>query len=126
MKLYIIGPMTGLPDDNRPAFNAMAANLRALGHEVLNPAEFDLDVGPCHNRHECYRRDAPFLAQAEGGVVLPGWWKSFGARHEVYTLSEVYNMPLYEYREGRGLVEVGYTGLRIITSCDDCRISSHG
>ena len=38
-RVYIAGPMTGLPDFNYPAFNAAAAKLRALGLEVLNPAE---------------------------------------------------------------------------------------
>ena len=37
MKLYLAGPMTGMPDDNFPAFLAMAVQLRAAGHDVTNP-----------------------------------------------------------------------------------------
>ena len=38
-RIYIAGPMSGLPDLNSPAFNAMAERLRAHGHHVENPAE---------------------------------------------------------------------------------------
>ena len=37
--VYLSGPMTGLPDFNRPAFHAAAAALRAQGYVVINPAE---------------------------------------------------------------------------------------
>ena len=37
--IYVSGPMSGLPDLNFPAFHAAAAELRALGHTVVNPAE---------------------------------------------------------------------------------------
>ena len=38
-KLYLCGKMTGLPDDNYPEFNRIAAILRSKGYEVVNPAE---------------------------------------------------------------------------------------
>ena len=43
--LYIAGPMTGLPDDNRPAFISAAAMLREAGYTVINPAETTLPNG---------------------------------------------------------------------------------
>lgn len=39
MRIYISGPMTGLPDYNRAAFNAAASALRGQGYDVENPAE---------------------------------------------------------------------------------------
>lgn len=39
MRIYISGPMTGLPDGNIPAFNAAAERLRTEGHFVINPAD---------------------------------------------------------------------------------------
>lgn len=38
MKIYIAGPMTGLPHFNRPAFQQAAINLSFEKHVPLNPA----------------------------------------------------------------------------------------
>lgn len=38
-RIYLAGPMTGLPEHNFPAFHAEAARLRGLGYQVENPAE---------------------------------------------------------------------------------------
>lgn len=38
MKVYIAGPMTGLPHFNRPAFQQAAINLSFEKHVTLNPA----------------------------------------------------------------------------------------
>lgn len=40
-RVYLAGPMSGIADMNRPAFNAEAERIRALGYHVENPAEFD-------------------------------------------------------------------------------------
>ena len=45
MRLYLAGPMTGLPLWNFPAFATAAAALRADGHTVFSPAEHDKAVG---------------------------------------------------------------------------------
>lgn len=85
MRLFIAGGMTGYPDFNYPAFDRMAAHLRADGHEVLNPAEN-------HNRrqdlaHEVYLlttiRQIVGPPAVDGVVVLPRWQRSIGARLEV-------------------------------------------
>lgn len=80
MRIYIAGPMTGLPDLNFPAFHAEAAKLRAAGHEVSNPAE----INPDHSASwiECMARDIPELLKCEAIRLLPGWETSDGATVE--------------------------------------------
>ena len=45
LTIYISGPISGLPDGNRPAFAEMAVTLRSKGWEVVNPHElFNAEV----------------------------------------------------------------------------------
>jgi hypothetical protein len=80
MKVYIAGPMTNLPDLNFPAFHAMAARLRAAGHEVKNPAEINPD--PTAKWHDCMRADIRELVTCDAIAMLPGWKESKGATLE--------------------------------------------
>lgn len=41
-RLYLAGPMTGMPDSNYPAFHHAADQLRDMGYLVENPAECSL------------------------------------------------------------------------------------
>ena len=45
MRIYLAGPMTGLPDHNIPAFDAAAKRLREQGHFVINPADLSAQFG---------------------------------------------------------------------------------
>jgi len=82
-KIYLAGPMTGLPDLNFPAFHAAAESLRAQGRVVFNPAE--LGFGANDYREALTACLAWICAEAEALVVLPGWEKSPGAQAEVAT-----------------------------------------
>lgn len=78
MKLYLSGPMTGLPDDNIPAFGKAARRLRDFGYQVVNPGELG-DAGSwCEN----LKRDIPLVVECDGVATMDGWKKSRGARLE--------------------------------------------
>ena len=77
MKAYLAGPMSGIKNLNFPAFHAAAAHLRALGHEVINPAELCPDQAMPWT--ECMKRDIAELVTCEAIVMLPGWRNSKGA-----------------------------------------------
>lgn len=80
MKIYIAGPMSGLPELNFPAFHAEAARLRALGYEVVNPAEINSD--PNAGWLACMRADIRELVTCDAVALLSGWSKSRGANIE--------------------------------------------
>ncbi len=82
MKVYISGPMSGLPDENFPAFNAAARALRSVGYEVVNPAEFKVDVKGLEGKarwNKFLKADIKALMDCDGIVMLPGWRDSEGA-----------------------------------------------
>lgn len=79
-RIYLAGPMSGLPDFNYPAFHAAAAQLRAQGHHVENPAENPMPV--CGTWQGYMRLAVAQLATCDKVCLLPGWETSKGARVE--------------------------------------------
>lgn len=80
-RVYIAGPMRGKPDLNFPEFNRVAAEWRAAGFEVINPAE--LDGGDVSQPFSYYiKRDIQALLTCDAIVLLKGWSDSQGARVE--------------------------------------------
>jgi hypothetical protein len=92
-RLYIAGPMTGLPLLNFPAFHSAARQWRDLGHEVINPAELCPD--PAMEWHQCMRKDIAALVTCDAIVMLPGWQKSKGATLE-HHIAERLGMTILE------------------------------
>lgn len=90
-RVYLAGPMRGLPDYNFPAFHEAAEHLRDIGFDVWSPAEQDIardgfnpETGEGLRSFRDYmRRDLPAVLDSDTVVVLPGWHQSQGARLEV-------------------------------------------
>jgi hypothetical protein len=78
-KIYISGPMTGWHNNNVESFNAVAAQLRAAGHQVVNPAELN---DPQATYAQAMRTDIAALLTCESICMLPGWQSSRGANLE--------------------------------------------
>lgn len=78
-KVYIAGPMTGLPNYNRPAFKAAALDLSLLGHAVLNPATLPDGLSQAQYMDICMA----MLRCADTIYLLEGWEQSDGACAEV-------------------------------------------
>lgn len=78
MKVYIAGPMTGLPHFNRPAFQQAAINLSFEKHVPLNPA-----ILPDGLTEADYMAvGLTMLQRADAIYLLTGWQNSAGARAE--------------------------------------------
>jgi nucleoside 2-deoxyribosyltransferase len=74
-RIYLAGPMSGLPLENYPAFNAEAARLRAIGYRVENPAE-----NPVQRTWQAYMRQAlTQMLKCDAVALLPDWQRSRGA-----------------------------------------------
>lgn len=84
-RLYIAGPMTGMPEWNFPAFRAAAAQLREVGYDVIDPSEGDEPTGGADHRSWQHRMRVAVtkLMACDGVAFLPGWPGSRGARIEV-------------------------------------------
>lgn len=101
MKIYLAGPMTGIPNFNYPAFHAAAAKLRADGHFVFSPAERDMErdgkdwgeesatgnleeaKAKGFDRRRALLDDLEFICrEADAVALLPGWENSTGAAAE--------------------------------------------
>lgn len=116
-KLYIAGPMTGIPQFNFPAFDVAAASLRSYGYLVVSPVELDdpssraaalsnetgdpeqynADTGETWG--DLLARDVKMIADEVSGVVaLEGWEESRGARLEVF-VARTCGKPVYSYEE---------------------------
>lgn len=97
MRVYLSGPMRGIPKFNFPAFFEAAVRLKADNHEVFNPAEADLNqYGPGvfdsptgsledikitgFNLRKALKKDTGWICDnAEAIALLPGWERSKGA-----------------------------------------------
>lgn len=92
-RIYIAGPMAGLPDLNFPAFHAEAKRLSTLGHDVVNPAEINAD--PPGGWSACMRADIAQLVTCDALALLPGWRLSRGATLEHHIASAL-GMQVFE------------------------------
>ena len=101
MKVYIAGPMSGLPNFNADAFDAAAMLLQGAGYEVFNPAQHDRNVhgqdffekNPDGDAAKAAEQGFSLRAALEADLtwicreathiaMLPGWENSKGARCE--------------------------------------------
>lgn len=94
MKVYIAGPMTGLPHFNRPAFQQAAINLSFEKHVPLNPAI--LPDGLTEANYMAI--GLTMLQSAEAIYLLTGWQFSAGARAE-HALALKLGLEVIEQKE---------------------------
>lgn len=104
MRVYIAGPMRGLPDWNFPAFDAAEERWRAAGHIAFSPAQVDraLKYGPDQNTEVCdihlrhvINLDVACIMVADAIALLPGWENSCGTTVEL-ALAQFLGLPVYD------------------------------
>ena len=83
-RIYISGPITGRPNNNKEAFTNAKELLLSHGFEVVNP--HDLETLKPHDQmswNDYMRNDIKALMDCNLVAVLEDWHESTGARLEV-------------------------------------------
>jgi hypothetical protein len=82
-KIYISGPVTGIPDGNKPEFDKIAARLMLAGARYFNPQDILAPPASMTDKEEIWRyymrrcvKEIPDCTQI---WMLPGWERSRGA-----------------------------------------------
>lgn len=131
MKLYLSGPMTGVPRCNFPAFDEACTKLRAAGHSVISPHEQDspalqaasraspngvntIETTPGESLGRTLGNDVRVIIDEVDGVVfLPAWDASRGARIEAF-VALTFNKQFAYFDRGakNALYEVSHERVR--------------
>lgn len=102
MKVYIAGPMRGIPDYNFPAFDAASEKWKAAGHTPFSPAAVDrachVDSSAELTEALCRRvimLDITLILHSDAIALLPGWENSSGVAVEL-ALAQFLKLPIYD------------------------------
>lgn len=103
-RIYISGPMSGMPDKNQDAFlKAEQHYAHTTGMDIINPYRIGLTLfgfyeelkidSPTYLEYLCY--NLPNITICCMLIVLPGWEDSFGSIVEIQQAFK-YNIPVFE------------------------------
>lgn len=81
--VYLSGPMTGLPDYNRAAFNLRAEAFRAAGYSVKNPADISVTHGTDKSYEFYFKRALRMMLDADVVYVFGDTTQSRGVEMEL-------------------------------------------
>ena len=90
MKIYIAGPMTGIPEFNYSAFRKAAQRLRNVGVTVVSPVEIGEKYGTAEEiaavpakLENLILEELDALATCDAIYLLLGWQRSAGTKNEL-------------------------------------------
>lgn len=92
MIVYLSGPITNMPDLNRPAFARAEKALATSGYTVVNP--FDVCPNPA-SWSDAMRRDIRALTHCDAIAMLPGWENLRGAKLEKHIAEQFGMKPIF-------------------------------
>jgi hypothetical protein len=113
MRVYISGPMSGIPNENRAAFEDAEKAMRKRfewvdSFSIVNPVQIGSALrdrfkdmysssGKTEKPGWCdyMREDIPALCSCHAVLMLPGWQESDGAQIERYIATKL-KMPVFE------------------------------
>lgn len=92
VRYYLAGPMTGIPNLNKPLFDMAASILRGLGHDIVNPTELE----QFRSWDVTMRHALRAMLECDAVILLPGWERSRGALLE-FEVAQKVSMTICEY-----------------------------
>lgn len=92
MKIYISGPISGMPDGNRAAFEAAEKAVQDAGHDPVNPHNNGVADGATWAQH--MRTDIVMMLGCDAVLMLAGWQKSKGACFESW-IADHLDVPVF-------------------------------
>ncbi|MDN3696817.1 DUF4406 domain-containing protein [Vibrio cortegadensis] len=93
-KVYIAGPMSGLPEFNRLAFNKMDLKLSNKGFSVLNPALLPDGLSQPEYMDIC----CSMVRTSDCILMLSGWEHSLGANAEYHLARKLGKIIIHEVK----------------------------
>lgn len=102
MKVYIAGPMRGLPNWNFEAFDEATKRWQEAGHNAFGPAalfraiDYPMETG--EERGHCTHAiqvDLACIYAADAIALLPGWEKSRGVTVEL-SVAQFLGLKVYD------------------------------
>lgn len=81
MRVYISGPITGT-DDYMQRFRIASERVKALGHEVINPAMTNATLPSSTTYEEYMGMSLKLMGMADAAYFLKGWQDSKGCNRE--------------------------------------------
>lgn len=106
MNLYVIGPVTGMPDNNREEFVRAVCELTKAGYCANFP---HLHVPSDAEWRDAMKISIAQMMQADGVALLDGWRDSKGAVTE-YRIARMLDMPAYHVSHWLGNAAVFLKG----------------
>lgn len=106
-RYYIAGPITGLPNFNKEAFDEAARSLRNIGLDVHQPFEKkDFPEDYSKKPWTWYmRRSIAELVKCHALILLRGWEESKGALTEL-RIAQSLGYPVYFYASGQLVLSI--------------------
>lgn len=101
MKVYLCGPMTGLPNYNMDEFDRFKIVWEERGHHVFSPAGISRTVGEgkVWDNVQLMQMCMACVFAADSIVLLPGWENSKGSAAEI-ALSQFLGKGFYDAVSG--------------------------
>jgi hypothetical protein len=95
MRVYISGPMTGIPNLNFEEFDKARDMFLSLGHWVVSPADLERCRGTLPYE-ESLKDDLKYLLWCDTIFLLKNWQRSFGSKLEYQVAHALGYTKLYE------------------------------